>query len=194
MRVESQARAAAAPCYIDRQRGAPAFGSTVRLNGTPTVVTSHGRPFRADEDTSSIGGPIGAEGEWCCKVYYRPATADEIAALEEREGATDARRRARSEVEAMVRRVDRDGEAVDLGREPEGEVLLRNDHSALAGYATRLVLDGEGYMWSVTYDGTDGGTWGMYNLGYNTRGSRLRVTSDEVAALRAAIETGGMPG
>ena len=52
-------------------------------------------------------------------------------------------------------------------------------------FSSALCAGSDGWLWHVVYDGSDGAAWGDYNLGYNTRGSRLQATGDLVAAIRA---------
>lgn len=164
---------------------APRPGATIRRLGRALVVESLGREFRADENTSSIGGPIGAEGESVRYAYCREATADEEAALlarEEEIARGEAVMQSRSQA---VRTVAASTDAPQIGDAPEGEVIWRDDSSGPTGYRRWIVLTPDGWLWYLTYDGTDGGAWGMFNCGYNTMGVRSPAIPELIAALRA---------
>lgn len=163
---------------------APTVGQTVRFFGAAVVVESLGRQFRADENTSSIGGPIGAEGELVRYAYYRAATPTEEASLvadEQKLAAAAAKRRAQKEA---IARVASASDAPDIGHVPDGEEIWRDDRSAPVGYRTWIVLTPDGWLWHLTYDGTDGGMWGTYNCGYNTRGVRIEAEPELIATIK----------
>lgn len=170
--------------YVVLASAAPAVGTAVRLYSRVVVIESLGKMFRADENISSIGGPIGAEGEWVRYAYYREATAEEAAALEAAEAErAEAARTARARAEA-IRTVAGSTDAPALGHAPDGEIIWSDDRHAVTGYRCWIVLTPDGWLWHVTYDGSDGAAWGDYNCGYNTRGSRMRATDELVAAIR----------
>ncbi|MEL6238826.1 MAG: hypothetical protein AAFQ90_09580 [Pseudomonadota bacterium] len=63
--------------FIASTAGVPKSGDVVKVHGQWVTITNAGKPFRADENTASIGGPIGIEGEWVCYVYYEIATDEQ---------------------------------------------------------------------------------------------------------------------
>lgn len=170
----------------------PAVGETARLSGRIVVVESLGRPFRAGDDVSSLGGPVGCEGEWIRYAYWRLATDAERASFEAAEAAATAERQ-RAATIATARRealaeIDRDGEAAEIGHAPEGETLWSDERHAATGLRRWAILTPDGaWVWSITYDGSDGSAWGDYNLGYNTQGRRLPATAARVAAIRGVL-------
>ncbi|KQQ17576.1 hypothetical protein ASF56_22920 [Methylobacterium sp. Leaf122] len=152
------------------------------------TITEHGRPWRMSSEDGS-GHPYRCyEGGRMVYVYHRPATPAEIETYKRRMAEEEALSKAVALVERTFSRVDRTGEAVQLGREPEGELLWQNARSAVNGYKTKLVLDQEGGLWAITYDGSDGGAQGESNLGWNTRGGRITPKPKTLASLRAATD------
>jgi hypothetical protein len=170
--------------FVALAASAPGVGAVLRRHGEVIVVESLGKTFRAGDDLSSLGGPIGAEGEWVRYVYFRAADAaetDELAARETAERAESARRNA---TRAAIDEIARSGDAPHVGAIPEGETIWRDDRARGTGYRRSIVLTSEGWLWHVVYDGSDGAAWGDYNLGYNTIGTRLRATPELLAAIR----------
>lgn len=76
------------PVYADR---VPPTGVPVRLGGMMVVIESYGKTFRASEAFEECEADafypemMGALGEWVCYAYYRRATSEEVAQLEQRE-------------------------------------------------------------------------------------------------------------
>jgi hypothetical protein len=192
-RAQAKAQATAARAatrsarYLQLASRLPAIGQTVRYMGTWVTVESIGKVFHADDSTASISNLVGCEGERVAYVYYREATDAERAAGEaaqaHAQAAAEAARRQQEAIAALVQSQD----CPQLGAEPAGEVLWRNDRSALVGYAERVVLTPDGWLWHVTYDGSDGAMWGERNLGHNTRGSRLPATPELIAAIKSTV-------
>ncbi len=185
---EQPAQAVATPRlrYLELAARAPRVGETIRLRYGKQAVTveSHGKLFRADEDTSSISDLIGCEGERVQYVYYREATAEEIAKLEAAEAnIRDAPAKVRA-LRAAIDKIAQSADAPVIGKKPEGEVLWQDVNSLAVGYATYVILTPDDYLWHVTYDGSDGAAWGDYNCGYNTRGCRLPATPELIQALK----------
>ena len=182
-RDEERAAARAARILVLVEQ-APRIGETIRRGGGWVTVTSLGKRFRADEDTSSMGGPIGAEGQWVCYAYFRDATEEEISEAEKADAeraAAAARARTRMEAIETIRR----GEyAPETGGEPAGHVLWKDETHAPTGYRVWVLLGEDGYLYHMTYDGSDGAAWGDYNAGYNTRAYRVKATDELVGALR----------
>ncbi len=152
------------------------------------TVEGHGKAFRGDEDTSSLHGLVGMEGEMVCYVYHRKATPEEEEALAAREARAAAARAVAAAALAVMREP---GETVALGHEPEGEVVWEDDRHAIHGTRDWAVLDDEGWLWRCEYRGADGDAWGEYELGWNVRGSRVPATPERLAALRADSERTG---
>jgi hypothetical protein len=130
-------------------------------------------------------------GAWVHHVYYRDATPEEIAALEEKEAAQARWENSHRAVADLRRQIDSIKDYFNLGREPTGEILWENATHRISGTHYWVVLDDDGYLWNVTYDGSDDAGWGNYNLGYNTRGSRLKATPEMIQTLRDAAEIRG---
>lgn len=170
--------------YLELASRAPSVGSTLRLRGQAVTVESLGRVWRATEDTSSVSDLIGCEGQPVRYIYWRAATEAEAAALEIREAAAKARTEKLAAQRAAVATVQAATDAPQLGREPEGEIIWRNDRSAATGFRQHITLTADGWLWHVTYDGSDGAAWGDYNLGYNTYGARMPATEELVSAIR----------
>jgi hypothetical protein len=157
-------------------------GDAHLVRGELMVVTELSRPFK-DDDIGSIGGEPYWEDEWVVRAFYRPATAEEIAAFDaERAEAADLARRQQATDDA-VRAVFAGPAGPDLGRLPRGEVIWENDSSGLVGWTRTIITDGI-YLYGITYDGSDGGTWGDFNYGQNSRGTRIPYDPALVSALR----------
>ncbi len=186
-RAEQAARVARR--YIVLAREAPAPGAVVRLGREAVVIESLGKAWPAGDDVSSRGGPIGCEGELVRYAYYREASEAEREQLEQREQAAEAAAARAESIRRAVRSVAASTDAPVLGQIPDGEVLWRNDRSAAVGYWEQVILS-DGWLWHVIYDGSDGATWGQYNLGQNTRGVRVPATDELLAALRPAADAG----
>lgn len=142
-------------------------------------VESLGRPFRAPDD--GLWSPQD-EGELFVYAYFRAATPEETTALEAGEAQAKADRDVARAAAAILREP---GEIVQVGSVPAGEVIL-DDHRGLSGTRDWCVLsEDDQWIWRCEYRGLDGDTWGMFALGYNTRGDRIPATPERVAALRA---------
>lgn len=160
-----------------------AVGEVFERGGRLVVVESVGKIFRPSEDASSLWGTIGYADQ-VRYAYTRPATEAEEAeyrAAQERaaaEAAVAAARRAAIDAVAQ-------GEAApDTGVEPEGETIWRDDTHAATGCRTWIVAAGD-WLYHLTYDGSDGGAWGTYNAGYNTRARRIPARPELIAAITA---------
>lgn len=166
--------------YIVIAQDAPDVGTTTRYRGELITITGYGKPWRADDDLSSMGGPVGCEGNLVRYAYYRDATADEVADFQGKEAAKAAESARRNAVAKVAA-----GEAgPHLGEEPEGEVIWQDESNALVGYTTKIILTADNWLWHVTYDGTDGAAWGDYNCGYNTHGVRVPATTELIETIR----------
>ena len=169
--------------YVELCDRVPSIGAVLRFGGRTIVVESHGKRWRADENLSSVGGPVGVEGQWVCYIYFRPATSDEITALEVREAADNEKAQAYRAQKAAIDEVGRSMNMPPIGREPDGEILWEDPRHESVGYATKIVLAPDGYLWSVTHNSGDGAFWGEYNCGYNTVGRRMEAREDLVARI-----------
>ncbi|MEX6506815.1 hypothetical protein [Jiella sp. M17.18] len=165
-------------------RQAPAIGTVLRRGDSVVRITGHGKSFRLDENASSMGWPVGCEGELACYAYCENATVEERAALEAKEAAEADRRRIRIEREKAIATVAASDDMPTIGVEPAGEIIWSDDRNAAAGYRTWIVLTPDGWLWHLTYDGSDGATWGDRNAGYNTVGRRVPATDELIAAIR----------
>lgn len=123
---------------------------------------------------------------------WRAATPEEAERLAAQEAEAARAADLRRQVAALRYRLSREGVAEGLGEAPRGEVLYANRRSEAVGYTETLILADDGRLWRVTYDGTDGGTWGAYNLGWNTRGVCMVPTADELDALRQIATVDGV--
>ena len=170
--------------YAERTASAPAVGETIRRWREIVTVESLGKIFRGGDDLSSLGGPIGAEGQWVRYVYFRAATADEIAALEAREAEQAAAAAIVKARRAAIAEIAASEDRPNLGAEPQGEIIWRDEKSAAVGYSSRVVLSADGWLYHVTTDRSDGAAWGDYNFGYCTWGARLPATGERIAAIR----------
>lgn len=150
------------------------------------VIEEHGKPWYLDAEDACMHPYRCYGGGRVVYVYHRPATEAEAAEYAQQMLETEADDRAADLLDEFIERVEASEEVINLGRVPDGEVLRSEERSEMYGLWWRLILDGEGRLWYVTYDGSDGGAWGMYNLGYNTRGSSLLLKADEISSLRAA--------
>ena len=190
--VEADARRASNPSVMVLEADAPEVGTAFRL-GRSSVVTCtrlSKRRWISDDEGDAYYTPE-FWGVWVHHVYYRDATPEEIAALEEKEAAQARWENSHRAVADLRRQIDSTKDYFNLGREPTGEILWENATHRISGTHYWVVLDDDGYLWNVTYDGSDDAGWGNYNLGYNTRGSRLKATPEMIQTLRDAAEIRG---
>jgi hypothetical protein len=173
------------PKFIERTSRAPAKGAVIRRGGKIVRITDHGKSWRGDDDLSSMGGPIGAEGEQVCYVYYEPATPAEEEKFLEAEHAKESAQQRHRERAAAIAQVRGSHDAPHVGHVPHGEVIWKDEKSIATGYGEKIIHTPDGWLWHVVYDGTDGGAWGDYNLGYNTHGARLKATPELIASIKA---------
>jgi hypothetical protein len=176
--------AVAASRYIELVNRTPALGKPIKVDGSVIVPTSVGKSWRSDESMSSIGYSLDYDLAVVCYVYYRAATADEIAAIEAEESAAQRAAEIRRDQKAAVAQVSR-GDAHDNGGQmPIGEVIYVDRY--VGGLEYSVILTADGWLWHVTHDGTDGGSWGEYNCGYCRHGVRIRATDDIVRNIKSA--------
>jgi len=164
-------------------RSAPAIGTVLRHGGVVVRITGHGKQFYLGEDDASMGWGPGCEGEAACYAYYERASAEEIAALEAGETKAAEERRIADARRQAITTVAASPDMPDLGAVPEGETIWEDNAHRATGYRTWIVRTPDGWLWHLTYDGSDGGTWGMRNCGENTVGRRVPATDDLVAAI-----------
>jgi len=180
-------RAALATRRFLRKVGQVQVGQTLRLRDRVVTVTEIGKSWLLRSEDACIYGMMPED----CRVayaYHRPATADEIAALE----ASEDSERARSETVAALadieRRMDDDGhylpaEEIDHEAIETGEVLLETDrHLRAYGGGTRWVLAGE-TLWRLDGNGGDGDNWSRSNYGREIARC-MTADGDMVEALR----------
>ncbi|GGD87899.1 hypothetical protein GCM10011390_03330 [Aureimonas endophytica] len=163
----------------------PDVGKVVRIGSSAKRITGHGKAWRLGDDSSAYGIDPSWEGELVCYAYYEPASEAETAALVERETAAEAAEATRGRRADAIRQIDASTDAPEVGSEPDGETIWSDDSAALGGWRRWVVLTPDGWLWSLTYAGGDGDSWGMRNCGYCTRGVRIRATEDLVAAIKA---------
>ena len=166
------------------ERETPTVGTVLRHGASVVRITGHGKSWRLNDESSSMGWPVGCEGERACYAYYERASEAEIAAFEQRETEAAAEAETNRKRRNAIYAISKSTDAPVVGAVPEGETIYSDDHNALQGYRSWIVLTPDGWLWSLTYDGSDGATWGDYNCGYNTRGVRLPATPELVSAIR----------
>lgn len=149
--------------------GAPAVGECLRHGDQWRVVERLGKEFRADEDTSSISGLVGVEGEWVRYAYTRAATPEEAAVAaavaDARRRANELRRAGKAALSAAARFMQEARcDAPRMAAAPNGRWLLAIDPTQdLYGYGEGWVIDGNGVLWHVKRQGADGDDWGANN-------------------------------
>jgi len=181
----------------------PEAGVPVRMFGHAVVVEGFGKPFRVDEDMPSYGGAhlLGHEGERCCYAYWRDATAEEVAALEEGErlaaARAEERRAAVAEMRDLERMAETSGEYPEGSRAVAGETLLEtNRRLALYGGGSWWVAAEDG-LWFVRNNGADGDNWSANNVvtgGAGAIGRRLPRDPDMEGRLRWVASVLGRTG
>ena len=145
----------------------PALNVPIRLGTTAVVFTGYGQPFRISEDHPSIHGShlLGHEGSRGCYAYYRPASEDEIQALEAREIEQQARARIeqdrRQRRAALEKRIIEQGECPEGDHVPAGDVLA--DTSTIYGGGDWFVV-GADWIWYCRNNGADGDDWSRNNV------------------------------
>lgn len=186
---KSQARAERrANSIMVRASEAPVIGTTVKFRDGWATVESHGKMFRADEDTASLGGPVGIEGEWVRYAYLRTATAEEIAVAEASEAKrleeSEQKRLRREAVSEAVTVIMETGERPDGWHEPEGEMIGRGPTAYGTGDWFVIGVDD---IWYVRNNGMDGDDWSRNNVrtgGAGAIGYRVPYDPDLDAAIR----------
>ncbi|MEF2552806.1 hypothetical protein VQ042_15775 [Aurantimonas sp. A2-1-M11] len=165
-------------------RSAPAIGTVMRHGGDVVRINGHGKQFYLGEDDASMGWGPGCEGERACYAYYERASADEAAALEAGENNAAEDRRIADTRRQAIATVAASPDMPDPGAVPDGEVIWEDNSNRATGYRTWIVQSLDGWLWHLTYDGSDGATWGMRNCGENTVGRRVSAADDLVAAIK----------
>lgn len=166
----------------------PAIGNTIQIGENWMTVDGHGKSFRADENTSSMGGPIGAEGREIRYVYFRPASDDETSAAIEAERQHKEQAQKIAAQNAAIMQVAQGETAPTTGSEPAGQIIWSQKKHSLVGYRTWIVLGEDGWLYHLTYDGSDGAAWGDYNAGHNTRATRIKADENLVADILGGKE------
>ncbi|WP_046869301.1 hypothetical protein [Microvirga massiliensis] len=167
-------------------------GHPVRFpqGGAPVVIEGYGKAFRCSDDAPSLWGShlLGHEGEMVCYAYHRPATDDEVSALEQREMAEKARATlraaARKAEQELVERIRSEGEYPSKGtRYPQGEILYAHRPDLrIYGGGHEWMLSGQ-TLWYLEGHGGDGDDWSANNLP-STRAWRMPAEPETITALR----------
>lgn len=168
-KAAAEARASERAARILRRVGDVKVGQTLRLGDRVVTVTGIGKDWFLRSEDACMYGMLPED----CRVayaYHRPATAEEIAALEAAEEAARAQAEAKAalaEVEKTMREEGRclpsneiDHEAIEAG-----EVLLETGrHLRAYGGGRRWVLAGD-TLWMLDGNGGDGDDWSRSNHG-----------------------------
>lgn len=168
---------------VVRADGAPQPGTLVRHWGAWMKVETLGKAFTADDALSSMGGPIGIEGEKVRYAYLMDATQEEIAEAERLEEAKKQRAEAIRQMRDAIAEVGRGELAPDTGMEPAGTIIWCNDKASATGYREWIIHGDDGYLYHLVYDGSDGAAWGTYNAGYNTVARRVPASPDLIGKI-----------
>ncbi|GAP37911.1 hypothetical protein ISF6_4105 [Piscinibacter sakaiensis] len=167
----------------------PPVGAVLRSASQVLTVEGHGKSFVIDEGAPSVHGShlLGHEGSRGAYAYCRAATAEEIAALEEREAAAVAaaqvaadRRAAVVAVVDTVRQLDNlapAGSVVPAGR------VVHDTRNAYGGGETIIIAD-DGAVWYVQGNGADGDDWSRNNV---PGGIAWRITDPALHARAASL-------
>lgn len=186
--AREQARGERHLVWVDE---APALNTPMPLHdrpGAPVVVyTQLGKSWYMDEEAADAIGPSLRDG-YVCYAYYRPATTDEMRAMEIRQAAEHARHEAeqhrRARIAAIRERIMSEGECLAGTHTPEGERLL--DTQTIYGGGDWFVLGSD--IWYVRNNGADGDNWSYNNVrtgGAGAIGWRIPYDPALAAELRA---------
>lgn len=171
----------------------PALNVPMRLGTTAVVFTGYGQPFRISEDHPSIHGShlLGHEGSRGCYAYYRPASEDEIQALESREIEQQAQARIeqdrRQRRAALEKRIIEQGECPEGDHVPAGDVLA--DTSTIYGGGDWFVV-GADWIWYCRNNGADGDDWSRNNVrtgGAGAIGWRVPYSAELAAEIERLV-------
>jgi len=142
----------------------PPVGVPTKYRDGVVVFTSVGKTFRADEDTSSIGGPIGREGDKVAYFYYRDATPEEVKQYErsneEKQNRAAKIDAIKTTVSNVRKQITTDGERPEKAN-PEGEAVF--DTMNIYGGGDKFVV-GDKYIWYIRNNGADGDSWAGNNV------------------------------
>lgn len=177
-------------------RAMPPTGVPVRLGKKVVVYTGTGKPFTIDEDAPSMGNPhlLGHEGERGAYAYYRDATPEEVADLEHRETARDARREVAEQARNLAKHVQDSGTRPDPAKGQQvvqGETLL--DTQTIYGGGDWWVIQPD-KIWYIRNNGADGDNWVVNNVrtgGAGAIGWYVPYSDELARELRAAEKTMG---
>ena len=145
----------------------PPVGQPMRFHGKAVVFESFGKPFVIDENAPSLHGShlLGHEGEMGRYAYYREATPEEAAALQDQEARLEEAHQEARRREALIREIasliEERGERPEGMNVPEGERVL--DTSTVHGGGEWFVI-GDDYIWYVRNNGADGDFWEENNV------------------------------
>lgn len=146
----------------------PAFNQPMhRWAGGPVVVyTGAGKAFRLSEEDADSWAThlLGHEGERVCYVYFREATAAEIADLELLEAGEHALREMAEQVQAALRQAEQTIIALnDRPEQPQVEGDEHHNTRTLYGGGSRFVV-GRDWVWFIRGNGADGDNFSLNNL------------------------------
>jgi hypothetical protein len=194
-RETERAKAASTPkqriLYPDG--AAPSLNVPVRRYGKVIVFESTGKPFRIDEDAPSLYGShlLGHEGDYGRYYYYRDATPDEIAQLEQREAEAQAKQEAAKQLAAIKADIKARGERPDGSNVPEG--VRVHDTQNLYGSGDWFVV-GSDWIWYVQNNGMDGDDWAVNNVRTGGAGAiGWRVPYDPELAAKLGVKSDPKP-
>lgn len=144
----------------------PIMDRPTRLYGKAVVFTGKGESFRISEDHPSTNGShlLGHEGDRGAYAYYRDATKEEEAALEQREAESERaanERKAKDAALTSARNLISEQGERPASVMPSGEVL--HDTFNIYGGGDRFVIDGDA-IWYIRNNGADGDNWSYNNI------------------------------
>lgn len=185
--TEATARSVAASMRQMRAvRDLPDFDVPVRLNDEAVVFTSAGNQFRLNEGSSRFYGKHlrNFEGELGCYCYYRPANADETAALEAREAVEAERAK-------VFKRMGKISTRIQNGERPkEIHGQISGEHIQIAKSETLVI--GSEYIWHLHDCGVkDVGNYGdlcVWRIPYNKKlAAEIRVLASKLEIIKRNI-------
>jgi hypothetical protein len=146
----------------------PRVGATMRVGKRVVVIESYGQAFRITEDHPSMHGAhlLGHEGRFGAYAYYREATAEEVAAFEQREAAAAAAAQAHASRQAEIQSIIAVVRVLDnllpaSSPEPTGQIIIDTRDAYGGGYVLRVDDSGVTYVQGNSADGDD---WSASNV------------------------------
>jgi hypothetical protein len=196
-RETERAKAASTPkqriLYPDGS--APSLNVPMRRYGKVIVFESTGKPFRIDEGAPSLHGShlLGHEGDYGRYYYYRDATPEEIAQVEQREAEAQAKQEATKQIAAIKADIKARGERPEGMNAPEGERVY--DTQNIYGGGDWFVVGPE-WIWYIQNNGMDGDNWAANNVrtgGAGAIGWRVPYDPELAQKLGAKPQTKPVP-